>query len=1283
MCLGILLGWDLRQERLSFNDLLPTIQRRFRIELIIMFAILLLLCGATDTANAQTSTLPPALQAAINTGNQSAIERAIATLSGGNPVQAANLASEVANAGERLLFTNPMAAVAAESAAVNTVRSTAVQVAAPQDTQSALATAARVFVSPSLVSLMPDQVAQLAAATVQAAATTGNPTLIAAISAQAIALAERLVAVNPASAVALGYAAVQAVNQAPVLAAAPGNALEVAVSASRIIVNPDAQAVAPQTVASIANSTVSIVSTPSVYQTSASAAIVAMANAYAAVNTSTVLAAVPAAAWAVKSLLEQAAILNPSGAVEIQNIINAYEPANPTIALATTSATPSPSQLGQTVSIATTISPSSEAGNLSGKFTFYDGARVLGTGGRNDTAVSLDTATLSAGTNKLWVHYQEPAGGTYNSANSGVASLRVTTIAAAAVIAGPSLSVVGNRAVVSGDFNSDGKQDLAAIDDQGRVSIFLGKGDGTFEPAPGSPITFSSSALSAIVIADFNQDGNQDFAVADSNQIYLLLGNDDGSFSNGGVLTRSGQICGVVAADFNGDGRADLAVADSSSNDVTVYLGNGDATFTVTSPFPVPGGASPSGLAVALVDSDTIPDLVAPSTNDSVLVFLGHGDGTFAAPSTVSITEGTPSKVEIADYNGDGFADLAVISPSTGIVSLFMGDGGGTFTAGAALTTPSGSDIERSGDFNGDGKLDLFIASSLSGNLSVFLGNGDGTFQAQHTLANLDSVKDLALGEFNGDALTDLVVADYNNSSVDILLGSTAIPVTLSPSSLSDGVYGLAYSVTVSATGGVAPYTYAVSNGRLPGGLALTSSGVLSGTPTSAGSHAFTVTATDVNGSEGSRDFTLVVWKPTPPVLSVTNLRVTYNGSAQAATVAGSVAGTVSNVKYNGSSTLPTNVGTYAVTADFTPTDTNNYNSLSGASAGNFTISKAAAAVTPNDASKTYGAPDPTFTGDLSGFMAEDRVTAAYSRTAGETVAGSPYTISAALSPAAVLGNYDVTYGTAAFTITKAVTSAALQTSAANVMLKSDVVLTAKVTSPNGAPTGSITFLDGTTVLGSGAVDNGGTATLTVSTLAGGAHNLTAVYGGDSNFSGSTSTATNLSVQDFQLAISGGSVTSVTVLPGAVATYQLTLSPTGGTSFPAAVTLALTGLPAGATYTITPATIAAGSGTQTVTVRVQTAKVAASLHRGGTRTVLLGLALLPMLGLVHLGWAGARRNKRAVLMLCLLLTFGILGMTSCGGEPGFMKQASQTYNLQLNATSGALQHSAALTLIVQ
>ena len=111
--------------------------------------------------------------------------------------------------------------------------------------------------------------------------------------------------------------------------------------------------------------------------------------------------------------------------------------------------------------------------------------------------------------------------------------------------------------------------------------------------------------------------------------------------------------------------------------------------------------------------------------------------------------------------------------------------------------------------------------------------------------------------------------------------------------------------------------------------------------------------------------------------------------------------------------------GPYNISASLSPTAALvNYNITYNTA--NFTISKANASVTSNPASKTYGTPDPAFSGTLTGFLAADGVTATYSRNPGETVAASPYTISATLSPAGVLGNYNITYNAANFTVNKA-----------------------------------------------------------------------------------------------------------------------------------------------------------------------------------------------------------------------------------------------------------------------
>ena len=174
-----------------------------------------------------------------------------------------------------------------------------------------------------------------------------------------------------------------------------------------------------------------------------------------------------------------------------------------------------------------------------------------------------------------------------------------------------------------------------------------------------------------------------------------------------------------------------------------------------------------------------------------------------------------------------------------------------------------------------------------------------------------------------------------------------------------------------------------------------------------------------------------------------------------------------------------------------------------------FTINAALASVTPAAASKTYSnnpATDPAFTGSLVGFVPADGVTAAYSRTAGETVLGSPYTISAVLSPAVVLTNYTITYNTASFTINAADTTAITSDlpDPSVVGQSYTVSWTVLPVAPGaGTPTGTVT-VTGVGFAGCSAAVAAGSCSA-ASTVAG-ATTLTATYVSDSaNFNGSAS----------------------------------------------------------------------------------------------------------------------------------------------------------------------------------
>jgi sugar lactone lactonase YvrE len=280
-------------------------------------------------------------------------------------------------------------------------------------------------------------------------------------------------------------------------------------------------------------------------------------------------------------------------------------------------------------------------------------------------------------------------------------------------------------------------------------------------------------------------------------------------------------------------------------------------------------------------------------------------------------------------------------------------------------------------------------------------------------------------------------------------------------------------------------------------------------------------------------------------------------------------------------------------------------------------------------------------------------------------------------------------------------TPAVILTSNLNPTLaQSAITFTAKVTSAAGTPTQTVTFLDGTTTIGTGTL-SGGVATLTISTLAAGTHSITAAYGGDANFATASSSTLAELVEDFGFTIS---TPSVTVLPGSTAVFTFTVAPVDASTFLAAINLTVGGLPPGATYTITPATLAAGAASTTVTLTINIPKTQAgatpyTMHPGqqlaaskrGSGAGYLARRLTPFaLALLLLPFAGRlrRTGKKLgrVMLVLLLLTSGAAIMTwmgGCGATSGYFTQQQQTYTVTVTGTSGALSHSATVTLTVE
>lgn len=378
--------------------------------------------------------------------------------------------------------------------------------------------------------------------------------------------------------------------------------------------------------------------------------------------------------------------------------------------------------------------------------------------------------------------------------------------------------VLGNAAyaVVVGDFNGDGKTDVALTNDgdPGQVTVFLSKGDGSFKTAK----QFASGGVGArsIVVADFNADGILDLAVANDcfsatdcsrGSVGVLLGRGDGTFRAAKIYAYAIEgtaYPALGASDFNGDGTSDLVL--STEGQVVVLLANPDGTFQPGRRFNA-GGTYIPNVQIADVNGDGKTDIVMASScngidtcvngSAGVSVLLGNGDGTFQAPLHYSFFGWFAFSVAVGDFNGDGKLDLAAAVRNncrgiTGctpyVVNILLGNGDGTFQfekaypmVGSLAALAIGVEPENLltvGDFNNDGKNDLAVVSPCTsyntcgdGELRVFLGNGNGTFKISVWKLPLLALSDsIAVGDFNTDGNQDLVIAAFGGTS--ILLGN-------------------------------------------------------------------------------------------------------------------------------------------------------------------------------------------------------------------------------------------------------------------------------------------------------------------------------------------------------------------------------------------------------------------------------------------------------------------------------------------------------------------------------
>jgi len=405
---------------------------------------------------------------------------------------------------------------------------------------------------------------------------------------------------------------------------------------------------------------------------------------------------------------------------------------------------------------------------------------------------------------------------------------------------------IGGNALseVAEDFNGDGIPDLAILWSNNQfgggpysITVLFGKGDGTFTTGP----TVQPAAIQlypAMIGGNFNGDGKADLAVlsydgSSASYITVLPGNGDGTFAAPITSQIPNQALGsnpvgtLAAADFNGDGKLDLAFVDyASTGGVAILLGNGDGSFTLAGP-NVDQGGDLSLIATGDFNGDGIPDFVASNyfqDGGSPTIFLGKGDGTFTFMPVSFPLDYFPTSVLVADFNGDGVLDLA-FSDLSG-VEIALGNGDGTFTETAASPIPVPFELYslKVGDFDHDGKVDIAGVDNYEDQIVLLLGGGDGTFTVTATTPVVSQIWlgpfAIVAADFNSDGVPDLAMLTKNVNTASILLTvptetATATVNGIAPaepgthnvdaSYAGDHNYGAVTSGAIPLTGGLPP----------------------------------------------------------------------------------------------------------------------------------------------------------------------------------------------------------------------------------------------------------------------------------------------------------------------------------------------------------------------------------------------------------------------------------------------------------------------------------------------
>jgi flagellin-like hook-associated protein FlgL len=279
------------------------------------------------------------------------------------------------------------------------------------------------------------------------------------------------------------------------------------------------------------------------------------------------------------------------------------------------------------------------------------------------------------------------------------------------------------------DVNNDGILDVLSTNTGSTFNVFLGSGDGTFS----GPTSFSYSGTTnqdgrGLTTGDFNGDGKLDVAVANftGTNVSILYGNGDGSFGSATTISFGGTAPSELAAiDTDGDGKDELVVATFLG--VYVVRNSGSSLSSTL----ISGSTASRTVSVGDLNGDGILDIVSGGTGAEISVYLGNANGTFGSRVSYATSAANVQNLILSDMNGDGYLDITGTVQGANSIATFIGKSDGTFnsaTYSSSLTNVHGLTV---GDFNGDGVNDVISSSGSVSNLDLLLANTRQTNEIQ------------------------------------------------------------------------------------------------------------------------------------------------------------------------------------------------------------------------------------------------------------------------------------------------------------------------------------------------------------------------------------------------------------------------------------------------------------------------------------------------------------------------------------------------------------------------